>query len=50
VKVVLLDIGFEEIADTVDRSERILVARKPLAIKHPPSWLRQDGNPNGKRG
>lgn len=50
VKVVLLDIGFEEIADTFDRTERILVARKPLAIKHPPSWLRQDGQKNGKRG
>jgi glycine/sarcosine N-methyltransferase len=46
VKVVLLDIGFEEVGDFVERSERLLVARKPLALKKPPSWMRRDG----KRG
>jgi hypothetical protein len=30
VKVVLLEAGFEEITDQADRSERVLVARKPL--------------------
>ncbi len=30
VKVVLLEIGFEEITDQPDRTERVLVARKPL--------------------
>jgi ubiquinone/menaquinone biosynthesis C-methylase UbiE len=30
VKVVLLEVGFEEITDQPDRSERVLVARKPL--------------------
>lgn len=30
VKVVLLEAGFEEITDQLDRSERVLVARKPL--------------------
>jgi hypothetical protein len=30
VKVVLLEAGFEEISDQPDRSERVLVARKPL--------------------
>lgn len=30
VKVVLLEAGFEEITDQPDRSERVLVARKPL--------------------
>lgn len=31
VKVVLLETGFEDIADQPDRAERVLVARKPLA-------------------
>lgn len=30
VKVVLLEIGFEDITDQPDRTERVLVARKPL--------------------
>lgn len=30
VKVVLLEVGFEEIIDQPDRAERVLVARKPL--------------------
>lgn len=30
VKVVLLEVGFEDITDQPDRSERVLVARKPL--------------------
>ncbi len=30
VKVVLLELGFEEVADQPDRSERVLVARKPI--------------------
>ena len=31
VKVVLLEAGFEEPEDKTDRTERVLVARKPLA-------------------
>lgn len=31
VKVVLLEIGFEDITDQPDRTERVLVARKPLS-------------------
>lgn len=31
VKVVLLEVGFEEITDQPDKSERVLVARKPTA-------------------
>lgn len=34
VKVVLLEQGFEEVTDQPDRSERVLVARKPLSAKH----------------
>jgi glycine/sarcosine N-methyltransferase len=30
VKVVLLEVGFEDIVDQADRTERVLVARKPL--------------------
>lgn len=30
VKVVLLEVGFEDITDQADRSERVLIARKPL--------------------
>lgn len=30
VKVVLLELGFNEVADQPDRSERVLVARKPI--------------------
>ncbi len=30
VKVVLLEVGFEEISDQPDRTERVLIARKPL--------------------
>ena len=30
VKVVLLELGFEEPEDRADRTERVLVARKPL--------------------
>lgn len=33
VKVVLLEAGFEEITDQPDRSERVLVARKPLGAE-----------------
>ncbi|MCU0496741.1 MAG: class I SAM-dependent methyltransferase [Anaerolineae bacterium] len=33
VKVVLLEVGFEEINDSPDRTERVLVARKPLGAK-----------------
>lgn len=33
VKVVLLELGFDEVADQPDRSERVLVARKPLAAQ-----------------
>lgn len=33
VKVVLLEIGFEEVSDQPDRSERVLVARKPLGAE-----------------
>ncbi len=33
VKVVLLEAGFEEITDQPDRSERVLVARKPLGAQ-----------------
>jgi SAM-dependent methyltransferase len=31
VKVVLLEVGFEDITDQPDRTERVLVARKPLS-------------------
>jgi hypothetical protein len=31
VKVVLLETGFEDVTDQPDRSERVLVARKPGA-------------------
>lgn len=31
VKVVLLEVGFEEITDQPDRTERVLVARKPIS-------------------
>jgi SAM-dependent methyltransferase len=41
VKVVLLERGFEEITDQPDRSERVLVARKPMNIKSEPKWLRR---------
>lgn len=47
VKVVLLEIGFEEILDQPDRAERVLVARKPLAFKQTPLWLKRQ---DGKRG
>jgi len=33
VKVVLLELGFEEVSDQPDRAERVLVARKPLTAK-----------------
>jgi SAM-dependent methyltransferase len=33
VKVVLLEVGFEEISDQPDRSERVLVAKKPAKDK-----------------
>jgi SAM-dependent methyltransferase len=39
VKVVLLEVGFEEITDQADRAERVLVARKPLAMRQTPLWL-----------
>lgn len=32
VKVVLLEAGFEEVTDQPDRTERVLVARKPLGV------------------
>jgi SAM-dependent methyltransferase len=47
VKVVLLETGFEDIKDQPDRSERVLVARKPLGADAndtiPPN-ARQTGN------
>lgn len=33
VKVVLLELGFEEVSDQPDRTERVLVARKPITAK-----------------
>jgi hypothetical protein len=30
VKVVLMELGFEDIIDQPDRAERVLVARRPL--------------------
>lgn len=42
VKVVLLEIGFEDIVDQPDRSERVLVARKPLSITSSPLWLKRN--------
>lgn len=47
VKVVLLEIGFEDIADQPDRSERVLVARKPLSFKQTPLWLKRQGVKRG---
>jgi SAM-dependent methyltransferase len=44
VKVVLLEVGFEDIRDQADRAERVLVARKPLAIRQTPLWMKRDGN------
>ncbi len=35
VKVVLLEVGFEEITDQPDRTERVLVARKPMHAAEP---------------
>lgn len=43
VKVVLLEAGFEDIIDQPDRAERVLVARKPLAIKQSPLWNKRNG-------
>lgn len=43
VKVVLLEVGFEDIRDQADRSERVLVARKPLTFKRTPLWMKHDG-------
>jgi SAM-dependent methyltransferase len=48
VKVVLLELGFEDIADQPDRAERVLVARKPLAIRQSPVWMRRNGLPNDR--
>jgi glycine/sarcosine N-methyltransferase len=31
VKVVLMEVGFEEISEQIDRSEQVLIARKPLS-------------------
>jgi len=42
VKVVLLEIGFEEVVDQPDRAERMLVARKPLSITSSPLWLKRN--------
>jgi SAM-dependent methyltransferase len=44
VKVVLLEVGFTDIKDQVDRSERVLVAHKPIAIRQSPVWMKRDGN------
>jgi len=41
VKVVLMEVGFEEVADQPDRTERVLIARKPLAIKRSPLWMKR---------
>jgi SAM-dependent methyltransferase len=43
VKVVLVDIGFEEILDQSDRGNPVLVARRPLAIKQSPLWTKRNG-------
>jgi SAM-dependent methyltransferase len=42
VKVVLLEIGFEDIVDQPDRAERVLVARKPLAMTKSPLWMKRN--------
>ncbi len=44
VKVVLLEVGFEDITDQSDRGSPVLVARKPLAIKQSPLWTKRNGN------
>lgn len=45
VKVVLLEVGFEDITDQPDRTERVLVARKPLAIRQTPLWMKHKQDP-----
>ncbi len=40
VKVVLLEVGFEEITDYPDRTERVLIARKPVVLKRSPLWMK----------
>lgn len=50
VKVVLLEVGFEEIADHLDRSERVLIARKPMAFRQTPLWFRHQGDSRNKHG
>jgi SAM-dependent methyltransferase len=42
VKVVLLEVGFEEVSDYPDRTERVLVARKPMALKRSPVWMKRN--------
>lgn len=40
VKVVLLEAGFEEVTDTPDRSERVLVAKRSASAKRSPLWAK----------
>ena len=42
VKVVLLEVGFEDVVDQPDRAERVLVARKPLAMTRSPLWMKRN--------
>jgi len=42
VKVVLLEIGFEDVVDQPDRAERVLVARKPLHLTQSPLWMKRN--------
>lgn len=42
VKVVLLEVGFEDILDQSDRGNPVLVARRPLAIRQSPLWNKRN--------
>lgn len=50
VKVVLGEVGFEDISDQPDRAERVLIARKPLSMKQSPVWLKRLQGLQGKKG
>jgi len=41
VKVVLLEVGFEEIVDQPDRTESVLIARRPLTLTRMPQWMKK---------
>jgi SAM-dependent methyltransferase len=43
VKVVLLEAGFEDITDTPDRAERVLVAKRSESMKRSPLWAKHAG-------